>query len=92
MLGNKRACELHWELGKLPGQLAGGEHERRALAPCGGGNGGEEHAVVRGGEQAAFISSSGRPCYGRRRAVRGVRDVAARSALAQNIALVLSLK
>jgi hypothetical protein len=28
MLGNKRTCELHRGLGKLPEQLAGGEHER----------------------------------------------------------------
>jgi hypothetical protein len=62
VLGNKRAGEVYWGLRKLPEQQAGGERERRALAPCGGGNGGEEHAVARGGERGGCLnrpSSSG---------------------------------
>jgi hypothetical protein len=51
VLGNKRAGEVYWGLRKLPEELDGGERERRALAPCGGGNGGEEHPVARGGER-----------------------------------------
>jgi hypothetical protein len=54
VLGNKRAGEVYWDLRKLPEQLAGGECERGALAPCGGGNGGEEHGVARGGEGEGF--------------------------------------
>jgi hypothetical protein len=54
VLGNKRAGEVYRGLRKVPEQLAGCERERRALAPCGGGNGGEEHAVVRGGERRGF--------------------------------------
>jgi hypothetical protein len=54
VLGNKKTGEVYWGLRNLPEQLAGGERERRALAPCGGGNGGEEHAVARGGERAGF--------------------------------------
>jgi hypothetical protein len=34
MLGNKRMRELHWEPGKLAGQLDDGEHGRRAPAPA----------------------------------------------------------
>jgi hypothetical protein len=49
VLGNKRALELHQDLLKLLGWLAGDEHGREELAPSGGGHGGEEHAVVRGG-------------------------------------------
>jgi hypothetical protein len=51
VLGNKRAWEVHGCLGKLPEQLVGGEHERGALAQRGGGNGGEERGVARGGER-----------------------------------------
>jgi hypothetical protein len=51
VLDNKQAGEVYWGLRKLPEQLAGGERERGALAPCGGGNGGEERGVVRGGER-----------------------------------------
>jgi hypothetical protein len=54
MLANKRVLELHQDLRRLPERLAGGEHERRALAPCGGGNGGEEHAAARGGARGGF--------------------------------------
>jgi hypothetical protein len=51
VFGNKRALELHQYLLELLEWLAGDEHKRRALAPCGGGNGGEEHAAAHGGER-----------------------------------------
>jgi hypothetical protein len=38
MWGNKRALELHQNLGKLPEQLAGDEHGWEVLAPGGGGH------------------------------------------------------
>jgi hypothetical protein len=41
--------------------LAGGEHERWALAPSGGGNGGGSTRWRAEGEQAAFICGLGRP-------------------------------
>jgi hypothetical protein len=47
MFGNKRTRELHWELGKLIGQLDGGEHGRRAPAPGSGGNGGGGSGLAR---------------------------------------------
>jgi hypothetical protein len=40
MWRNKRALELHQDLGNLPEQLTGDEHGRGVLAPGGGGNGG----------------------------------------------------
>jgi hypothetical protein len=54
MLGNKRAHELHWELGKVTGQLASGEHGRWALAPCGGGNGGGARGGARRGASGFY--------------------------------------
>jgi hypothetical protein len=40
MRGNKRALELHQNLGKQPEQLAGDEYGWEVLAPGGGGHGG----------------------------------------------------
>jgi hypothetical protein len=54
MLGNKRTRELHWELGKLTGQLVGGEHRRRAPAPGGGGNGGGQLGAGARGTRGCF--------------------------------------
>jgi hypothetical protein len=59
MLGNKRAGEVCGCLRVLPKQLVGGEHERWALAPSGGGNGWGEHAVARGGGGSGFYMRLG---------------------------------
>jgi hypothetical protein len=51
MWANKRALELHQDLRKLLGQLAGDEHGRKMLAPSGGGHGGEWFGWRAEGEQ-----------------------------------------
>jgi hypothetical protein len=56
VLGNKRALELHQHLLQLLEWLAGDEHGWEELAPSGGGHGGEEHAVVRGGREGGGLS------------------------------------
>jgi hypothetical protein len=56
VLGNKRALELHQDLLKLLGWLAGDEHGREELAPSGGGHGGEEQAVARGGARGGGLN------------------------------------
>jgi hypothetical protein len=55
VLGNKRALELHQHLLELLEWLASDEHGRGELAPSGGGHGGEEHAVVRGGREGGGV-------------------------------------
>jgi hypothetical protein len=61
MLANKRTHELPWELGRLAGRLDGGEHGRRALAACGGGNGAVAARVARGGARGGVLVGARAP-------------------------------
>jgi hypothetical protein len=59
MRANKRLRELHYGPGKLIGQLVGGEHQRRAPAPSGGGNGGRRLGAGACGTRGRFYMGLG---------------------------------
>jgi hypothetical protein len=78
MRGNKRALELHQDLGNLLEQWDGGERKRRAPAPGGGGNGGGGSGLARGEARGAFICGPTRPRVTRRDGGDAPRTTAAR--------------